>query len=72
LRKRIIRKKSLNFIIGNPYITKNKGAGFAKENIKEDTVLSRLRGIAGAEWTMNDPAILVAYSNDPFPLSRRG
>jgi hypothetical protein len=38
------------------------------QTVKEDTVLTKLRGIVGEEWATNDPAILVAYSNDPFPL----
>jgi FAD/FMN-containing dehydrogenase/ferredoxin len=36
--------------------------------IKEDAVLKDLRKIVGAEWATNDPATLVAYANDPFPL----
>jgi len=38
------------------------------ETISEDMVLKRLRGIVGEEWATNDPAILVTYANDPFPL----
>jgi len=38
------------------------------ETIREDAVLKKLRSIVGGEWATNDPAILVAYSNDPFPL----
>jgi len=38
------------------------------EIVKEDAVLKRLRDIVGGEWATNDPAILAAYSNDPFPL----
>ncbi len=38
------------------------------ETIREDAVLKKLRSIVGGEWAANDPAILVAYSNDPFPL----
>lgn len=38
------------------------------EDIGEDAVLTKLRGIVGGEWATNDPATLVAYSNDPFPL----
>lgn len=39
--------------------------------VKPDAVLKRLRAIVGREWTANDPAILVTYSNDPFPLADR-
>jgi hypothetical protein len=38
------------------------------EIVREDAVLKRLRDIVGGEWATNDPAILAAYSNDPFPL----
>jgi len=52
---------------------KNHVAAWLKEGrkieiIEEDAVLKRLRDIVGEEWATNDPAILVAYSNDPFPL----
>jgi hypothetical protein len=36
--------------------------------IGEDTVLRDLRKIVGTEWATNDPATLIAYANDPFPL----
>lgn len=36
---------------------------------KEDSVLKRLRKITGHEWATNDPAILVTYANDPFPMA---
>ena len=29
----------------------------------------RLKEIAGDEWATNDPAILLTYANDPFPLA---
>jgi len=34
-----------------------------------DPLVDDLRAIVGAEWVSNDPAIQVAYANDPFPLS---
>jgi hypothetical protein len=34
-----------------------------------DEPLRRLRTIVGSEWATNDPAILVTYANDPFPLA---
>ncbi len=34
-----------------------------------DGVLKSLREITGDEWASNDPAILVTYSHDPFPLA---
>jgi hypothetical protein len=40
----------------------------AAVRIEEDTVLRELREIVGTEWATNDPATLVAYANDPFPL----
>jgi ferredoxin len=36
-----------------------------------DQVLRDLRGVVGKEWATNDPAILVTYSRDIFPLSPR-
>jgi hypothetical protein len=49
-------------------------ADWRKENrrtaaVKEDEVLKKLKNIVGLEWATNDPAILVTYSNDPFPLA---
>lgn len=38
---------------------------------QEDQVLKDLRQIVGSEWATNDPAILISYSNDPFPLTER-
>jgi hypothetical protein len=37
--------------------------------LEADAVLTRLRGIVGEEWATNDPAILVTYADDPFPLA---
>jgi len=38
--------------------------------IEEDAILGELKGVMGAQWATNDPAILVSYSNDPCPLTR--
>ncbi|MBP1598571.1 MAG: iron-sulfur cluster-binding FAD-binding oxidoreductase [Acidobacteria bacterium] len=35
----------------------------------QDSLVEDLRAIVGAEWASNDPAILVTYANDPFPLT---
>ena len=37
--------------------------------IAPDEPLRRLKSIVGAVWATNDPAILVTYANDPFPLA---
>jgi FAD/FMN-containing dehydrogenase len=37
--------------------------------IAPDEPLRRLQSIVGAEWATNDPAVLVTYANDPFPLA---
>ena len=37
--------------------------------IPSDAALEDLRNIVGAEWATNDPAVLVTYANDPFPLA---
>jgi hypothetical protein len=44
-------------------------AGGKPEVIEADETLRRLREIVGAEWATNDPAVLVTYANDPFPLT---
>ena len=51
-------------------------AAFEKEGGKiqitpEDETLAALKHITGAKWATNDPAHLVTYSNDPFPLAKR-
>jgi hypothetical protein len=43
--------------------------GGAIERAATDPLLESLRGIVGDEWAANDPAILLTYSNDPFPLA---
>jgi hypothetical protein len=45
-----------------------KGGG-KPASIPPDEPLRRLRGIVGTEWASNDPAVLVTYANDPFPLA---
>ncbi len=37
--------------------------------VETDPVLEDLRRIVGDKWASNDPAILVTYANDPFPLA---
>lgn len=49
------------------YLKQNKKA----VAVKSDAALKRLRDIVGTRWATNDPAILVTYSNDPFPLADR-
>jgi hypothetical protein len=34
-----------------------------------DEIVERLGGIVGPKWVQNDPAVLVAYADDPFPLT---
>jgi hypothetical protein len=38
-------------------------------SVAADEPLRRLRAIVGGEWATNDPAVLVTYANDPFPLA---
>ncbi len=35
----------------------------------QDEILRLLRDIVGEAWATNDPAVLVTYANDPFPLA---
>ena len=37
--------------------------------VAEDEPLKLLRAIVGPDWVTNDPAILLTYSDDPFPLA---
>ncbi len=37
--------------------------------VESDDTLERLRKIVGNEWATNDPAVLLTYANDPFPLA---
>lgn len=37
--------------------------------IDPDPMLLRLKSIVGDQWATNDPAHLIAYSNDPCPIS---
>jgi FAD/FMN-containing dehydrogenase len=45
----------------------NKGKEVKKP--EHDVTLERLRKIVGDRWATNDPAILLTYANDPFPLA---
>jgi hypothetical protein len=45
--------------------------GKAVETVRTDPVIERLRDIVGKEWAANDPAILLTYADDPFPLKER-
>jgi hypothetical protein len=36
-----------------------------------DDILKKLQNITGPEWASNDPAVLAAYADDPFPLKSR-
>jgi len=47
------------------YLRQNKEI----KKVERDSVLDGLKEIVGEEWATNDPAILVAYANDPFPLT---
>jgi len=44
-------------------------AGGIPVSVALDEPLRRLRAIVGGEWATNDPAVLVTYANDPFPLA---
>jgi hypothetical protein len=39
--------------------------------IPEDETLKALKAIVGDKWAANDPAHLIAYADDPFPLAVR-
>ncbi len=51
------------------YVAAWRKEGGRAASIPEDEVVKELRKIVGREWATNDPAILVTYANDPFPLA---
>ncbi len=51
------------------YVADYRRAGRPVAAPKEDDLLTRLRDIVGASWASNDPAVLVTYADDPFPLT---
>ncbi len=53
------------------HIASHLEQGLAVVQPQTDDVLERLQAVTGAEWSSNDPAILVAYSVDRFPLAER-
>jgi len=44
-------------------------AGGKAATVEPDESLRRLRAIVGDGWATNDPAVLITYANDPFPLA---
>jgi hypothetical protein len=53
---------------------KDHAEGFRREKGEavrpvEDEALRKLREIVGRDWASNDPAVLWAYADDPFPLA---
>lgn len=53
----------------NDYVAEHVRTGKAVLKAEEDDTLRRLKKIVGDEWATNDPAILLTYANDPFPLA---
>lgn len=51
------------------FVSAHLSEGKEVKRIGSEPVLESLREIVGGEWAANDPAILVTYSNDPFPLA---
>ncbi|HMK65654.1 MAG TPA: FAD-dependent oxidoreductase, partial [Thermodesulfobacteriota bacterium] len=45
--------------------------GRTVETVRGDAVINRLKDIVGEAWAANDPAILLTYADDPFPLKER-
>ncbi|HVN95794.1 MAG TPA: FAD-binding oxidoreductase [Syntrophorhabdaceae bacterium] len=40
------------------------------EPVQEDRTVRALQEIVGAQWATNEPAILLTYADDPFPLAQ--
>jgi len=55
----------------NSYVADYLKDGGKPVSIAPDESLRRLQNIVGPEWASNDPAVLVTYANDPFPLADR-
>jgi hypothetical protein len=53
----------------NDFVSSYLNEGKRVSRADSDPVLESLREIVGEEWATNDPAILVTYSKDPFPLA---
>jgi hypothetical protein len=51
------------------YVEMHINQGKEVKRAESDKTLSRLREIVGDEWATNDPAVLLCYANDPFPLA---
>ena len=51
------------------YVEARLAEGEEVAAVAEDEPLKRLRAIVGPDWATNDPAILLTYSDDPFPLA---
>lgn len=53
----------------NGFVSAYVREGKAVTRVASEPVLESLKQIVGEEWATNDPAILITYSNDPFPLA---
>ena len=53
----------------NEFVSSYLSRGGQVASERPDPVLDSLRQIVGDEWATNDPAILLTYANDPFPLA---
>ncbi|MEN6465836.1 MAG: FAD-binding oxidoreductase [Syntrophaceae bacterium] len=51
------------------YVDDYRSRGGEVKRTHSDDVLASLQAITGDQWASNDPAILVTYSHDPFPLA---
>lgn len=53
------------------YVDDHRRAGRPVVEPRPDAFLEALRGVVGAAWASNDPAILMTYADDPFPFAGR-
>ena len=51
------------------FVASYVAGGNPVRSVDSDSVLESLRKIVGHEWATNDPALLVTYADDPFPLA---
>ena len=53
------------------YVEQYKKEGGQPLKAEEDSLFKDLKKIVGEEWATLDPATLIAYADDPFPLKSR-
>jgi hypothetical protein len=53
------------------YVAAYREQGKPIARFVDDRIAQRLRELVGSTWVSNDPAVLLTYADDPFPLAGR-